>query len=188
MTSDSFSEQNYALIAEGVQRFPKPREPKAVKWPVVFVLDFPSAPEDETAIQNAQLPETSQLTLVRRLADKLGILPETKVIFAIRGSVPGKALANDALTSSQADFKNDIVASDPDKLVCFGNRAFTAINRLTGYAIPPVEQECNDVGQVRLEGRLRHVVVVPDVRELQSFPEWRAAVWQVLRAALTSSN
>lgn len=184
-------EQNYALIAKGVQRFPNPRsaqEPltQNVK-PFVFILDFPAQTEELAANLETQFPETSPLFLVRRLAERLGVLPHTEIVYAIK-KYAGKTLPNDALVTSQPDFKSDILRFNPQILICFGARAFSALNRLTGYKIPPVEHECIDLGLVFVEGRQRRVVVVPNVRELQAFPEWRASVWQVLQGALTSSN
>lgn len=184
-------EQNYALIAGGVQRFPTPQngsqsQTQSLK-PFVFILDFPTNSDELAANLETTFPEASPLFLLRRLAERLGVLPQTEVVYAIKNHA-GKTLPNDALLASQADFKSDILHFNPQILICFGARAFTALNRLTGYKIPPVEHECIDLGPISIEGHLRRVVVVPNVRELQAFPEWRASVWQVLQGALTSRN
>lgn len=187
----SIREQNYALIAKGVQRFPTPQNALQSKTqslkPFVFILDFPTNSDELAATLATTFPETSPLFLVRRLAERLGVLPQTEVVYAIKNH-PGKTLPNDALLASQATFKSDILHFNPQVLICFGARALTALNRLTGYKIPPVEHECLDLGPISIEGHLRRVVVIPNARELQLFPEWRASVWQVLQGTLTFPN
>lgn len=173
----------YALRAAGVQRFPKPLAPSkqvAERSPsCLFLIDFVSPDENPSSSSGGgtqYLP-----AILRRLLERLpwreGVTvhsvfetpPKSPVVHPLAESVVEATLAAVESTNAQ-------------RCVCFGWRAAQVAAVACGvpFAVPP---EAYEPISFEREGQgVFEILVLPDVRELEAFPEWRARVWESLMA------
>lgn len=184
MTSDQNLEQNYALIARGVQRFPKHESKSASTCEgILFLLDFPSSEDTIVQWPDGKFADDSQLSLLQNLASKLGCLERVSIAF-LENSFPKKGLENSNEKRNSAVIEKTVSERNPCSIVCFGWRTAYAIQNLVSEA-QLIGAECCDFGHIAICGAQRRVIVAPGARELVLFPEWRSRVWQVFQAALT---
>jgi hypothetical protein len=175
-------EMYYALRAAGVQRFPKPLAPtKQVveRTPTcLFLIDFVSPDEHLTApsVERQNLP-----ALLRRLLERLpwrdGVNVHT--VFATPPKSPVvHPIAEGVVEAAFAAFEN----TNARRCVCFGWRAAQVAGVVLGvpFAVPP---EAYEPVTFEREGEgVFELLVLPDLRELEAFPEWRGRVWESLMA------
>lgn len=172
----------YALLAQGVQRFPRQLAPSGhsagERNRCLFLIDF--APElVELGLTTGGV--TSAPPIICRLLERLPwseqVLPA--VIFKQVPKAPqlhpideaGIAVVREALQSWGAD-----------RCVCFGWRAAHVLGVALGvpFALPTEAYE--PIACDGDEGKKLEILVLPEVRELDAIPEWRAKVWESLLA------
>jgi hypothetical protein len=166
----------YALRASGVQRLPKPVQrsiaEQRTSGGTLFLFDFISG----NGNQQDEVP-----AILRRLLERLpwaaGV--EVQPAFASQPKTPD---LSSQMESAVAVLRSRLESAGIRRVVCFGWRAGLALSVALGepYAIPPegfqpLAFEAEGIGAVEL-------LVLPDVRELEAFPEWRLKVWESLVA------
>lgn len=166
----------YALRAQGVQRYPKPMLPTprgTARSPgCVFLVDFGTPAESAGGKADVH-------PLLKRLLEKLpwrdDVLLHT-VFHAQPRSPQLHPLDEDLIRQSREVLTRDGVG----RCVCFGWRAAQVAGVALGipFALPA---EAYEALSFEAEGLGSYeCLVLPDVRELEAFPEWRAKVWESL--------
>jgi len=165
----------YALRASGVQRLPKPLHralpERRVGGGTLFLFDFvPSGSAHD-----------SPPSLLKRLIERLpwGSGVDVSAVFDVQPKSPEVAAL---IESSVTRLRAHLEGSGARRIVCFGWRAGHALSVALGvpFEIPaeafePLACESEGLGSFEL-------LVLPDVRELEAFPEWRLKVWESLVA------
>lgn len=166
-------ETYYALRASGVQRFPKPLSRSELKTRpsggCLFLYDFPTVNE----------PEGGVPPILRRLLERLPWRSGVEVAAALE-SQPKTAQLDPVGEAIVVRLRERIAADKVQRIVCFGWRAGHVLSIALGqpFSVPPQAFEplfCESEGLGGVE-----ILVFPDVRELEAFPEWRALVWESL--------
>lgn len=163
----------YALRAAGVQRLPKPL-PRAThrsggSGATLFLYDF-------------WIPATTQETappILRRLTERLAWGGNVQLCAAVEGQ-PKSPQCDPVDEAAVARLRARLEEGSVNRIACFGWRAAHVLSVVVGqpYTIPSEAFEpllCEADGLGPLE-----ILVLPDVRELEAFPEWRARVWESL--------
>lgn len=170
----------YALRASGVQRLPKPlsKAPASRKdsGACLFLYDFASAPVSASASAS----EDSVPSILKRLIDRLPWRENVRVaaVYSVQPKSPRFEPVPEAVVSQLIETLSQFAAK---RVVCFGWRAGQALSVAVGqpFAIPGEAFEplvCPMVDGTRLE-----LLVLPDLRELEAFPDWRSLVWESLQ-------
>jgi hypothetical protein len=172
----------YALRASGVQRLPKPVQRSSAaqrhSGATLFLFDFMSG--------NSQPPDAVP-PILGRLLERLPWGSSVHVLsaFAVQPKSPDMSAQ---MESTVTIIRGRLETSGIRRVVCFGWRAGLALSVAVGepYAIPPevfepVPCEVEGLGQLEF-------LVLPDVRELEAFPEWRSKVWESLTAFAPASG
>jgi hypothetical protein len=165
----------YALRAAGVQRLPKPVQRTAgsqrSSGGTLFLFDFNSGSG----------PHEGAPSILKRLLDRLPWAAGVEVCpaFASHPKSPDLSVHMEAVVT---ELRGRLESSGTRRVVCFGWRSGFALSVAFGepYAIPPEAYEpfvCEAAGLGSVE-----ILVLPDVRELEAFPEWRLKVWESLVA------
>lgn len=163
----------YALRAAGVQRLPKPL-PRAThrsggSGASLFLYDFwtPSAAQEVAP------------PILRRLIERLAWGANVQLCAAVEGQ-PKSPQCDPVDEAAVARLRARLEEGGVHRIACFGWRAAHVLSVVVGqpFTIPPEAFEpllCEADGLGSLE-----ILVLPDVRELEAFPEWRARVWESL--------
>lgn len=145
--------------------------------PFLALAEFPEASEESAEILFQT--EGSPTKLLTRLFARLGIEGHVHKSFASK-CVPRKGVTDAMLDACRGPLEDELRRVDPDIVLCFGARAAHQVARLSGSSLPFFGASPS----VELSGRTRRVFTFPSARELEAFPEWRAAVWDVLSQQL----
>ncbi|MBM3381415.1 MAG: hypothetical protein FJY29_03145 [Betaproteobacteria bacterium] len=170
----------YALRAQGVQRFPQPRTPGGAQSDrtlrCLFLLDFNAQGSPSSVVGgDSVLP-----ALLKRLLDRLPWrdFVDLHVVF---DAPPKSPQLHPLDEKTLAPVMTALASERVGRCVCFGWRAAQVCAVALGipFALPP---EAFEPVQVTLEGdKAMEILILPDVRELEAFPEWRAKVWESLQ-------
>ncbi|MEN9825448.1 MAG: hypothetical protein RI953_1193 [Pseudomonadota bacterium] len=164
----------YALRASGVQRLPKPLskapDSRRDSGACLFLYDFATASVSEDSVP----------PLLKRLIDRLPWREcvRTAVVYPALPKSPKFEPFPDAVV---ARVMETLAQTQAQRVVCFGWRAGQALSVAVGqpFAIPGEAFEpllCPGADGLPLE-----VLVLPDLRELEAFPDWRSLVWESLQ-------
>lgn len=163
----------YALRASGVQRYPRPLKRASRVAPpsgqALFLYDF-----SPTALAAGEVP-----AILRRLLERLPWGSGVQVFSALEAQPKTPAL-EPVSEAAVARLRERLLAEQFGKIVCFGWRAAHLLSVALGlpYAIPA---EAFEPLECEPEGlSAQQILVLPDVRELEMFPDWRARVWDSL--------
>ncbi|MFZ9519298.1 MAG: hypothetical protein ACO3A4_02370 [Silvanigrellaceae bacterium] len=164
----------YALRASGVQRLPKPLARAASSrkdsGTCLFLYDFASNP-----VSNDAVPP-----LLKRLIDRLPWRESVRIesVYPVQPKTPRFDPLSEPVVARVVE---TLAQSHAIRVVCFGWRAGHALSVAVGQplAIPPEAFEALHCPM--LDGTSLEVLVLPDLRELEAFPDWRALVWESLQ-------
>lgn len=172
----------YALRAQGVQRFPKPMSASVALCErtsrCLFLIDFTAA--QASSAQGESEPMVLP-PILKRLLDRLPWRESVSLhtVFSAQPKSPQLHPLEEQVVDSA---RRALLESGVERCVCFGWRAAQVCAVALGipFAIPaeayePLGCEVEGVGQFE-------ILVLPDVRELEAFTEWRARVWESLLA------
>ncbi|MEN9528480.1 MAG: hypothetical protein RI932_353 [Pseudomonadota bacterium] len=171
----------YALRAQGVQRFPRPLVPGGApsdrSLRCLFLLDF----NPPGSASPASAGETIVPPLLKRLLERLPWrdFVDVHVIF---DAPPKSPQLHPLDEKTLAPVLRALSSEQVGRCVCFGWRSAQVCAVAIGipFALPP---EAFEPIEVQVEGgKAMEILVLPDVRELEAFPEWRAKVWESLQA------
>ena len=176
----------YALRASGVQRFPKPLAPRSssaqsqasnsiAKPHCLFLIDF---------ITSSQTLETEKIDMppiLRRLLERLPWRDSVSV-HTIFDAQPKSPQLHPVAPPTIASTRAVLEAPTLGRVVCFGWRSAQVCSVALGI---PFEIPCESFEAIacQVEGLGDfEILVLPDVREIEAFPEWRARIWESLLA------
>ena len=172
----------YALRAQGVQRFPRPLSVSAAPSErtsrCLFLIDFTPA-QASSAQGDAELMVPPPI--LKRLLDRLP-WRESVALHTVFSAQPKSPQLHPLEEQVVDSVRRALLESGVERCVCFGWRAaqVCAVGLGIPFAIPAEAYEplgCEVEGVGRFE-----ILVLPDVREIEAFPEWRARVWESLLA------
>lgn len=172
----------YALLAQGVQRYPRPlkqSQPELLsRERCLFLIDFGAelVPLELPRQQSAVAP-----AIISRLLERLPWREQVslQIIFEHQPKTPQlHPIGEERLAAVNEALRN----SSTDRCVCFGWRAAQVCGAALGipFSIPVEAYEALEF--IHDDGKKVEILVLPDVRELEAFPEWRAKVWESLLA------
>jgi uracil-DNA glycosylase len=149
-------------------------EPSFSPRKYMALLDFPDAAEQDSPelFRNEKLASH----IAMRLLMRLGIQEQTHKSFALK-CVPKNGIPNGALKSCHDPLQFELERVAPQVLFCFGLRALLSLATLYGFQL----EQSVEIGELIHTKLPFRVFCLPSVRELESFPEWRAAVWHALQ-------
>lgn len=172
----------YALSAQGVRRFPKPMPasvaPRERTSRCLFLIDFTAA---QASSSQGESERMALPPILKRLLDRLPWRESVSLhsVFSAQPKSPQLHPLEEQVVDST---RRALLGSGVERCVCFGWRAAEVCAVALGipFAIPaeayePFACEVDGVGQFE-------ILVLPDVRELEAFTEWRARVWESLLA------
>ena len=172
----------YALLAQGVQRFPRPLLPSQpelrARKHCLFFIDFATdpIPLEVRSGETFRAPP-----IIARLLDKLPWREQvtTHLLFEAVPKSPQLHPIDEDLISRVKDL---IAQNEPDRCVCFGWRAAQVCAVALGvpFSFPPEAYEPLEC--TFDENKSVEILVFPDVREIEALPEWRSKVWESLLA------
>jgi hypothetical protein len=201
----------YALRAEGVQRFPRPhiRERSKLQNQLQNAAQLPHNAEnfkelksdhsvqeniasrslfiyDFHPLQLSQNPPPEPIpSILRKLLERLPWREEV-VLFSAFDTFPKSPRLDPPDERVVGRLRERLVEGGFGRVVCFGWRCAQILSIAIGHpfgippeAFEPIRQSVEGSGSPTLE---IDILVLPDVREIEAFLEWRAIVWESLQA------
>lgn len=172
----------YALLAQGVQRYPRPlsqsQAQPSSRNRCLFLIDFGA---DLVSLELTTGQTVSTPPIISRLFERLPWRDQVSVhlIFETQPKTPQlHPLSEEKLAAVCRSFSD----SQADRCVCFGWRAAHVCAAALGVPFSIPSEAYVALEFVDDSGKRVEILVLPDVRELEAFPEWRAQVWESLLA------
>lgn len=172
----------YALLAQGVQRYPRPLS-QAQSQPssrnrCLFLIDFGI---ELVSLELATGQTVSVPPIISRLIERLPWRNQVllHVIFEHQPKTPQLHPVSEERLASVNEF---LSASAADRCVCFGWRTAQVCAAALGIPFSLPGEAFEAIEFIDDNGKRMEFLVLPDVREIEAFPEWRAKVWESLLA------
>jgi hypothetical protein len=171
----------YALRAQGVQRFPRPLAPggltsdRALRC--LFLLDFSA----QVAPHSTSGADTVIPPILRRLLERLPWreLVDLHVVFDAAPKSPQLHPLDEKVVAAAL---HALSGEHMGRCVCFGWRAAQVCAVALGIPFALPSEAFEPIVTQGEAGKPIEILVLPDVRELEAFPEWRSKVWESLQA------
>ena len=143
--------------------------------PFFVLADFPEA-ADETQPELFSADGAASV-LLTRLFSRLGMDGHVHRSFALK-ALPRRGFTAPLVALCQEMLECELLLCAPAFVICFGARAASMLEAIAHVKLEPVGPSA----VFEWRGLSVRPFVFPSPRELATFPEWRAGVWEELQA------